>query len=149
MLQIRHDGTHGMGKDAQGPRMARRQQQGATLLEALLAATLLALATLAALQLSSQAAAGSRAALQRARAVELAAELAERLYSDPDTDLAVWRTEAAAVLAPAGDDVAAVQYVPATTASPAQWHIQLNWLDAADGSEAKHSAVVSRRVTGP
>ena len=138
-----------MGRDAQGPRMARRHQHGAALLEALLSATLLAMATVAALQLGSEAALGSRAALQRARAVELAAELAERLQSDPQTDLARWQSEAIALLAPAGapagSDAASVSYLPATDAGPAQWHIQLRWIDAADGRLATHTALVLRQ----
>lgn len=137
-----------MGKDAQGPRMARKRQHGATLLEALLAATLLALATLAALHLSSQAAVGSRAALQRARAVELAAELAERLQTDPQTDIASWQLEAIALLAPGGvpaaNEAAVVQVLPTTATAPARWHIQLRWIDAADGRLASHSALIHR-----
>jgi type IV pilus assembly protein PilV len=137
-----------MGKDAQGPRMARKRQHGATLLEALLAATLLALATLAALHLSSQAAVGSRAALQRARAVELAAELAERLQTDPQADIVTWHSEAVALLAPGGmpaaNEAASVQYLPATATAPAGWHIQLRWIDAADGKLASHSALIRR-----
>ena len=141
-----------MSRDAQGPRMARRCQQGATLLEALLAATLLALATLAALQLGSEAAMGSRAALQRARAIELAAELAERLQADPQTDISSWQRDAVALLAPTGSpaasEAASVLYLPATSAAPSQWRIQLRWIDAADGQLASHSALVQRQGLG-
>ena len=134
-----------MGRDAQGPRMARSRQAGSSLIEALLATVLLALGTLTALQISSQAARGSRAALQRVRAIELAAELAERLQADPSTNLAAWQSEAAAVLLPSSgarvaDDVARVQLLPAAQGMPARWRIQLPWIDAADGAAASHIA---------
>lgn len=134
-----------MGRDAQGPRMARTRHAGSSLIEALLATVLLALGTLTALQISSQAALSSRAALQRVRAVELASELAERLQADPTTDLAAWQSEAAAVLLPSSgarvaDDVASVQLLPAAQGMPARWRIQLHWIDAADGAAASHIA---------
>jgi len=134
-----------MGRDAQGPRKARSKQAGTSLIEALLATVLLALGTLTALQISSQAARGSRAALQRVRAIELASELAERLQADPTTDLAAWQSEAAAVLLPGSaarvaDDVANVQFMPASQGIPARWRIQLHWIDAADGAAASHIA---------
>lgn len=134
-----------MGRDAQGPRKAHSKQAGTSLIEALLATVLLALGTLTALQISSQAALSSRAALQRVRAVELASELAERLQADPTTDLAAWQSEAAAVLMPGSaarvaGDVASVQLLPASQSAPARWRIQLHWIDAADGADASHVA---------
>ncbi len=134
-----------MGRDAQGPRKAHSKQAGSSLIEALLATVLLVLGTLTALQISSQAARGSRAALQRVRAIELASELAERLQADPATDLGAWQSEAAAVLMPGSgarkiDDVASVQLLPASQSAPARWRIQLHWIDAADGAAASHIA---------
>ena len=139
-----------MGRDAQGPRMARSRHAGSSLIEALLATVLLALGTLTALQISSQAARGSRAALQRVRAIELASELAERLQADPTTDLAAWQSEAAAVLMPGSaahlaGDVASVQFMPASQGIPTRWRIQLHWIDAADGADASHVALLQRQ----
>jgi type IV pilus modification protein PilV len=139
-----------MGRDAQGPRKARSKQAGTSLIEALLATVLLALGTLTALQISSQAVRGSRAALQRVRAIELASELAERLQADPTTDLAAWQSEAAAVLMPGSaarvaGDVARVQLLPASQGAPARWRIQLHWIDAADGADASHVALLQRQ----
>lgn len=145
-----------MGKDAQGPGTAQgtrqRTQRGSTLIEALLAVTLLGLTTLTALQASTQATQRSRSAQQRAVAVQWSAELAERLQADPTTDLASWQALATAALAQGTapiDEAAVVTAIPATSAAPAQWQVQLRWVDAADRQIAAHHAVIERTGLPP
>ena len=120
-----------MGKDAQGPGTAQEpgqasSQQGSTLIEALLAVTLLGLAALTALQASTQATQRSRSAQQRAVA---SAALA---------------TGTAPI-----DDSAVVTAIPATPTTPAQWQVRLRWIDAADRRPASHHAVIERPVLPP
>ena len=145
-----------MGKDAQGPGTAQGTphgtQRGSTLIEALLAVTLLGLTTLTALQASTQATQRSRSAQQRAVAVQWSAELAERLQADPTTDLASWQALATAALAQGTapiDEAAVVTAIPATSATPAQWQVQLRWVDAADRQIAAHHAVIERAGLQP
>lgn len=145
-----------MGKDARGPGTARGRphgrHQGSTLIEAMLAVTLLGLTTLTALQASTLAAQRSRSAQQRAVAVQWSAELTERLQVDPATDLLTWQTQAAAALAELArpvNDAAVVRAVAATSATPAQWQAQLHWIDAADQRLAAHHAVIERTGLAP
>lgn len=147
-----------MGTDAQGPGTAQEpttangRQQGSTLIEALLSVTLLGLATLSALQASTQATQRSRSAQQRALAVQWSAELAERLQADVATNLAAWQSQAGAALA-AGtaplDDAVAVTAIPATPTTPAQWQVHLRWIDPADQRPAAHHAVIERPLLPP
>jgi len=114
--------------------------QGSSLLEALVALTLLAIATLGTMAGFTVALRSSHSALLRIRAVELAAELAEQwraAAAGSTVDLGAWQ-QAVALQLPQPDP----PQLDCQGDRPKACRITLRWADRADSAKASHVSLI-------
>ncbi|MEO7773508.1 MAG: hypothetical protein ABIT61_02235 [Steroidobacteraceae bacterium] len=106
-------------------------QRGATLVETLVAAVVLAVGVLGTAVLFLHGLQANRSALMRGQAVGLVADLAERLRAraQPDVELARWRGQVLATLpAPRdGSEAALLQLQPGNADIPDRYRIAVRW----------------------
>jgi type IV pilus assembly protein PilV len=121
---------------------------GYTLVEVLVALTVMSIGLLGMASLQARTLQASRAAAMHAQAATLAADLADRVRANRDpaenytdgglnaraqTDLVEWQAAVASTL-PGG--VGAVRFRPADPAAPAQYQIDVSWRNVGDAEAA-------------
>jgi type IV pilus assembly protein PilV len=131
------------------PLNCQRAGVGYTLVEVLVALTVMSIGLLGMATLQARALQASRAAALHAQAVTLAADLADRIranrasadnYTDDglnvraQADLAEWRAAVTSTL-PGG--LGRVTFRPAEPASPAQYQIEVSWQQSGDAESAR------------